>query len=203
MSITYRECFKAWWPDYDHSPEKCFASVQRGLRDMDIAIGLCKQRKVCVQAGGHAGFWPMRLAERFERVVTFECEPVLYQCLVKNTQLLKKIETYPLAIGAFVGKVAMRGSVSAGSWRIDPAGKFPVDQTTIDVFGLTACDAIFLDIEGYEVEALKGAAETIGKFRPVIHVEELPRSREAIRTHMKVLGYILHARVHSDCIYVG
>lgn len=202
MSITYRPEFRAWWPDYDHSPEKCFAAVQRGLYDMDIAVGLCRKRKVCVQAGGHAGFWPLRLASLFRVVYSFECEPVLFQCLKRNVSVAKNIVIGDLALGAFVGAVRMRGSVSAGSWRIDPEGQFPVRQTTIDALNLSSCDAIFLDIEGYEVEALRGAASTIGKFYPVIHVEELPRSRKAIRSHLTKLGYRLHARVHGDCVYV-
>jgi len=202
-TITYRKAFQAWWPDYDHSPEKCFAAVQRGLRDMDIAIGLCKSRKVCVQAGGHAGLWPLRLSGFFETVYSFECEPILFECMKRNLGKVKNIVISDLALGAFVGCVIMRGSVSAGSWRIDPDGKFPVKQTTVDALGLSACDALFLDIEGYEAHALQGAAETISKFRPVIHVEELPRSRDAIRKHLRSIDYRLHARVHGDCVYVA
>lgn len=203
MSIRYREDFKAWWPDYDHSPEKCFGFVQRGLHDMDIAIRLCKSHMVCVQAGGHVGFWPLRLARFFGTVYTFECEPILFECLKLNVINANNIVISDLALGDFEGEVLMRGAVSAGSWRIDPKGKFPVRQTTIDGLNLSACDTIFLDIEGYEVQALKGAAETIKKFRPVIHVEELPRSRDEIREQLRSIGYRLEARIHSDCVYVG
>lgn len=202
MSVSYRDDFQAWWPDYDHAPEKCFGFVQRGLRDMDIAIGLCKQRKVCVQAGGHAGFWPLRLSGFFEKVYSFECEPVLFECMKRNVSKAKNIIIDDRALGAFVGDVMMRGAVSAGSWSIDPDGQYPVKQTKIDALKLFDCDALFLDIEGYEAEALQGAAETIGKFSPVIHVEELPRSRDAIRKHLRSIDYRLHKRVHGDCVYV-
>lgn len=201
--ISYRPDFKLWWPDYDHSPENCFRCVKRGLADMDYAIGLCRRRDVCVQAGGHVGLWPIRLAARFGIVHTFECEPVLFRALSRNVDGLKNIRMYPSALGAESAMVMMRGSVSAGSWRIDPAGKFPVQQVTIDALDLNACDAIFLDIEGYEAEALRGAANTIERFRPVLHVEELPRSKIAIRSHMKSIGYRLVKQIHSDFVYVG
>lgn len=203
QGISYREDFGAWWPDYDHSPEKCFQFVQQGLRDMDIAIGLCRKKEVCVQAGGHAGFWPKRLAKSFGMVFTFECEPILFECLKRNCWGIDNITRSSLALGDRIGQAKMRPHVSAGGWRIDPEGTFPVDVITIDDLGLSDCDAIFLDIEGYEVEALCGAKATIDNFRPVLHVEELPRSREAIQRHMKKIGYREQARVHGDCIYVG
>ena len=41
----------------------------------------------------------------------------------------------------------------------------------IDNLNLPGCDLIQLDIEGYELKALKGAIETIKKYKPVICVE--------------------------------
>lgn len=201
--ITFRPDFGVYWPDYDHSPEKCFRFVRHGLSDMDVALGLCQRRRVCVQAGGHVGLWPLRLAGSFGAVYSFECEPVLFECLRRNTAGVANIVVSDCALGALVGDVHMRPSVSAGSWRIDPKGTVRVRQTTIDKLKLSACDALFLDIEGYEVEALRGAAETIRKFRPIVHVEELPRSRDAIREHLSELGYKWAASVHNDCVYVG
>jgi hypothetical protein len=58
-----------------------------------------------------------------------------------------------------------------------------------------------LDIEGYEVEALKGAAGTIERCRPIIHLEEWARSKAAIRQHMVELNYLPVAAVHGDVIY--
>jgi FkbM family methyltransferase len=203
VTISYRTDFECWWPDYDHKPEKCFQFVQHGLKDMDRAVVRCKGQALAVQAGGHAGLWPKRLANSFERVVTFEPEPALFQCLQRNCEHYPQVEAYQKAVGAFAGWVKLRPSVSAGSWRVDNAGTFPCEQVTIDSLDLPACDALFLDVEGYEVEALKGADQTIDKYRPVIQVEQLPRAAEAIKRHLGKAGYRLVERVHYDCIYVG
>lgn len=200
-SISFREDCKLWWPDYDKDPVKCLSFVKTGLRDMDIAANICKSRDVCVQAGGHVGLWPIRLAGLFKRVYTFECDPMLYDCMVKNTAKLTSINTSHHALGAFVGEVQVLAAVSAGSWRVDPKGTWRTQQTTIDAMNLDRCDAIYLDVEAYEVEALKGAAETIRRFSPVIHLEELPRAEHAIREHMTGLGYVIRAKVHNDVIY--
>src|SRR5678815_2106252 len=124
VSITYREDFKAWWPDYDHAPEKCFRMVRDGLSDIDEAVRLSRKRNVCIQAAGHAGFWPIRLSKFFGHVYTFECEPVLHECLKRNVAASgrKNITISDHALGATIERVRMRGSSSAGSWRIDPEG---------------------------------------------------------------------------------
>jgi hypothetical protein len=59
-----------------------------------------------------------------------------------------------------------------------------------------------LDIEGYEAEALVGAAQTIKRFRPILHLEVLPRSREAIEAKVAEFGYVKRHRIHSDEIFV-
>lgn len=200
--ITYRSDFGLWWPDYDHAPEKCLSFVRRGLPDMDLAVRLCRERSLCVQAGGHAGLWPLRLARHFDQVVTHECEPALFKCLLRNIDGVPNIRASDSGLGAFVGDVKMRPHCSAGSWRVDDGGTVKVRQVTIDSLSLASCSAIFLDVEGYEVEALKGASQTIERFSPVIHVEELPRSKAAIRDHLASLGYKLKAHAHNDFVYV-
>jgi FkbM family methyltransferase len=200
--ITYRENLKLWWPDYDQGADKCYAFVMARLKDMDRAIARTKGRLVCVQAGGHVGLWPLRLEERFKVVYTFEPDPYLFECLRKNCDGHPRIEVSQCALGDKVEVVKMIPRPTAGSWRVDPEGRIPVPQTTIDAMNLPACDALFLDVEGYEVKALQGAKATISRYRPTIMVEELPRATVGIRAHMAELNYRLVDQIHADSIYV-
>lgn len=201
--ITFRPAFDAWWPDYDHAPETCFKFVKRGLPDCDIAARLCRHRRVCVQAGAHAGFWPRRLAGQFRKVYAFEPEPALFECARRNLRRWRvgNVDLRPHALSSREGPAMMVPHRSAGSWTLDAAGSVPVTAITIDSLGLHACDAIYLDIEGHETEALTGAAKTIERFRPMIHLEELPDSAAAIEIHMAALGYVRTAAVHKDVIF--
>ncbi len=178
--ITYRADFGLYWPDYDHAPEKCFAYVKKHLPDMDYAISLCRKRRVCVQAGGHAGLWPRKLAGRFDHVLTFESEPALFACLQHNTKDCANITAHNRALGDDCCMVNMRPHPSAGSWRVSEDGTVPVVQITIDSLRLPICDALFLDIEGHEVPALKGA----------------------VSRHMADLGYTLKRKIGRDLVYV-
>jgi FkbM family methyltransferase len=138
----------------------------------------------------------------FDRVYTFECEPLLYECLTRNCAEVKNLVRSDCALGADQGMVSMRGHCSAGSWRIEEGGEHKVVQVSIDQLKLKHCDAIFLDIEGYEPQALKGAENTIARCRPIIMVEELPRSRDAIAVTLDNLGYRFAKAVHKDRVYI-
>jgi len=200
-AIYWRTDIRAWWPRYDHKPEKCYEFVAHGLGAIDAARRWLRKSRAAVQAGGHAGYWPRKLAGIFDHVYTFEPEPALFACLERNCRE-PNVSAYMCGLGAKFGQVSFRSHVSAGSWRVDPEGEHTIEVRPIDSLHLEHCDALFLDIEGYEVEALKGAAQTIKVCRPLILVELLPRSKESIEQHLLALNYRQVARYGRDGIYL-
>jgi FkbM family methyltransferase len=200
-AISFRKDFNCWWPDYDHAPEACYGKLMRRITDADITTTLCREHRTCIQAGGHVGFWPKRLSKSFERVITFEPDPALYKCLERNNQLIGNITALPLALGSRLNTVKFDRHCSAGSGKISEWGSYEVLMSTIDAWADREVDAIILDVEGYELEALKGAVETIAQCNPVIHVEGLPRKSPQLHAHLVDLGYVLQREIHSDAIY--
>jgi len=204
--IHWRKEWRLFWPDYDAAPERTHAYVLKHLPDVDMTVAAAAHHGLCIQAGGHVGLWPLNLAESFDRVLTFEPDPALFECLKKNTAKASNITAERFALGAATGSATMRTDKKAGSWAIDAAGTVEVSVVTIDntleARGWPRCDAIVLDIEGYEVEALKGAAATIERFRPVLHVEELGPHRAKSAAFMKSIGYVERARAGRDGLYV-
>ena len=204
--ITFRRDFDCWWPIYDHNPEACFKRVTTRIRDLDTTISLARQHHVVVQAGGHAGFWPLYLARSFENVYTFEPDHILFRCLERNTFRYpvenRRIKKYNMALGAEMRDTKMRRHRSVGSWRVDDvAGTDVIRMVTIDHLALEACDALVLDVEGYELDVLKGAVKTLARFKPVVHLEVLTGSQERYDRAMGILGYRLNRKVHADAIY--
>lgn len=198
--ISYRADLGAWWPDYDHAPVKCMQFVRHGLPAVDRVAHYCGKMRVAVQAGGHAGFWPMALARHFAHVHTFEPERALFDCMVRNCTA-PNVTMYRHGLGAQCGTVAFKSHISAGSWRVDPEGTHRITLLTVDTLKLDTLDALCLDIEGYEVEALAGAAETILRCRPVILCELLPRSKDAIVAWLDEAGYVMRERFGRDGIF--
>lgn len=144
---------------------------------IDHAMKLHKGPTNCVlQAGGHVGVWPNRLTEYFDQVFTFEPHPDNYKELIKNIKVKDQIIAFEWALGGSVGVKNLKSSTkSTGMHHIDINGDKTVHVTSIDWF----CNeyniipnAIFLDIEGYELLALMGGEETISKHKPLISCEE-------------------------------
>jgi FkbM family methyltransferase len=192
-----------WIPAFDHKPEAAYNTLRAGLPALESTISICEHHRTVFQAGGNIGMWPLRLSRAFKRVYTFEPVPATFRCLERNTRHATNILRFRSALGADHGVIRMRPSVSSGTWRVDGGeeGVFEVPLTTIDSAQCDDVDAIILDVEGYEVEALRGAARTIERCHPVIHVEELPRAQEAIRAHMRSIGYRMAREHNRDRVY--
>lgn len=201
--VFWRDDIGLWWPLADKDPETAYRFVAKRMNDSDATTKLCRKRRLCVQAGSYVGIWPLRLAETFEKVYCFEVMPGCQEASRMNCMDEPRIVLSNLGLGSADGvEVSLLPKATAGSWRIDEAGSLKATLTTIDSFNFKYCDALFLDIEGYEVEALKGAASTIARCKPIIHVEELVLSKDGIQKHLKSLGYREHIKIHKDVVYV-
>lgn len=164
MDLVQRNGF--WWPADD---DWCWRVIHDELPDLDRAVGLTKGKFVAIQAGGNVGVWASHLAKTFGLVVTVEPDAANYECLTRNApcNVQHQRAGFGAEKGGF-GLVNVQGN--AGAHYAKPDGDIPV--LTIDGMGLGACDLICLDIEGYEPFALRGAEQTIRKYRPVIMFEE-------------------------------
>jgi FkbM family methyltransferase len=72
----------------------------------------------------------------------------------------------------------------------DDAPGEEVEMITLDSLDLAACHLIKIDVEGMEIDVLRGAAKTIRAHRPLIYMECQPdqRSQDALKL-LKSMGY--------------
>lgn len=177
---------------------------------MSTAIKLIPfaDRKVVVQAGGCIGTHPMFLSPRFDKVYTFEPDPVNFRCMVHNLAGYDNVEMYRGALGDKAGFFEMHHVPKGiGShYMTDREGKTKVHR--IDDLKLTRLDYLMLDVEGFEYPALQGGLETIKKCRPIIQVEDKGNGKSKGRGHtiediLKLLPeYKIFERVHYDQVLV-
>lgn len=165
--------------------DRGFVGDQHTLFDLDDhVLPECKSRRSAVQAGAGIGMWPARLSGFFENVYTFEPNPELFYCVVRNAPQ-KNIHKFQAALGDAQGCVDMSWGFSRnnyGGYYVTDTG--PIPSMSIDDLGLEDVDLIMVDIEGREWAALRGALKTIRRCNPVIVFE----SKEAT---VRKFGYQL------------
>ena len=158
-----------------------------------------KKWDVCVQAGGNQGLYPRLFADHFNRVYTFEPDHLNFICLVNNCQVdnVMKIQA---ALGEKAGGICMSRNTmkNTGMHTVIPDSKYHIPLLTLDSLNLDACDLIQLDIEGYEIHAVRGAKKTIEKYKPVIACE---RGSQDVTEFLKKLGYAPVDQSVADTIY--
>jgi FkbM family methyltransferase len=166
---------------------------------VDAIMNLVDDWSVCVQAGGNHGVYPRLLSEAFQHVYTFEPDSLNFYCLVDNCQK-DNIYKMQAALGEHTGLAKVnRGSMTnTGTHTVSTDGECYVPMVTIDSLNLRSCGFIMLDIERYELQALKGALQTIEKYRPVIQCE---LGNEDILSLLSPFGYKDVAKSKADTFY--
>lgn len=201
--VQYRG--RAWtWPADDTK----LVQVIDQVGDLQVILEHVRGHDVCVQAGGACGVWPAALAEHFRQVYTFEPDQTNFACLVVNLEGIENVAAYNLALGERWGhgKMALHESEqnNAGAGYVVAGDDFEI--CWIDNLVLDKCDLIQLDVEGMELQALKGAERTLRRFWPVVVIEEkaLPQGMHeptAARQYLEDMGYREVARAHRDVIF--
>lgn len=201
-----------WWVQ---DKQTSAGNFLRRSKVIDIALGYVPEdrRKAVIQAGGHIGIWPVKLARHFEHVVTFEPDGDNWECMIANIDCNPRIETHPAVLGMAEGsRVAIQQSPkNTGKTCINeraPICTRTIPMMTIDSLKLPDVGAIFLDVEGYEFFALQGAIRTIRRCRPpVIVLEENITMRRYkveprdIAVLMGRFGYLATETYDEDVIY--
>ncbi len=118
------------------------------------------------------------------RVFAFEPEPVSFLALSKTKALnsVHNVDLLPVGLGEasglktfFIDKANYGGHSLDRAQVINDAYPSSILVSTVDTVaqmtGITRMDVMKIDVQGLELEVLKGALQTIAKFHPVLTVE--------------------------------
>ena len=163
------------------------------------------KRKTVLDIGANIGNHSVYLAQRFKRVVAFEPGSVAFHLLCANRILnsCANIDLHQIGLSdrerpAFLGPVQ---SDNIGSNAVTAVGK--VGQ---EVIALRRGDAVLqslyerdpialvkIDVEGHEIEALRGLETTLSTHRPIILFETTgkhgPSGSDAVIDLLRTFGY--------------
>jgi FkbM family methyltransferase len=165
--------------------------IEGELANIFAIVDTLPERAVIVDGGANAGFFTVPVAHRTQgrgtRIVSFEPQRQLFQALGGSLALneYRHVYLHNCGLGEEPGTAQLpaidysvhqdfgtvqlndKATVEEHVWMADRV----VDIVSIDAMALPGLDFFKLDVEGYEIPALRGALETIKKHRPWIWVE--------------------------------
>ena len=176
MNIEPQLCEGVWLPGGEiHFREQ----LQRIARDggsamypvLAAALQFTTKRRHAIDVGAHVGLWSRWLVGLFDYVDAFEPVQEHADLFFKNLPPGDNCNLFEVALGAHEGKVGMthcrwdtgRAHVCAGN---------DTSMRTLDSFEFDDIDLIKIDVEGYELAVVTGAAETLKRNKPIIVIEQ-------------------------------
>lgn len=144
-------------------------------------------RPIVFDVGANIGFYTVLLAPQVDRVFTFEPVGETFTALRRNIEQnhLANVVPFQLGLAALPGAAAIKVYSASGNSSLDV--KLPAEHmttfvreetislTTIDQLvadhAVVAPSIIKLDVEGGEVDVIRGARTTLSQARPVVFAE--------------------------------
>jgi FkbM family methyltransferase len=175
--------------------------IESELANIFVIVDTLPDQAVIVDGGANAGFFTVPVAHRTQgrgtRIISFEPQRQLFQALGGSLALngYRHVYLHNVGLGDSLGIAQLpaidysvvqdfgtvqldnNATVEEHGWMADRR----VDVTSIDAMDLPGLDFFKLDVEGYEVPALRGALETIKKHRPWIWVEYFITGADTIK----------------------
>ena len=203
-----KQVYNYWMPDSDNHFERLItkrirnggpAQYQDDVRD--VAYKYVTNFDLAIDVGANVGLWAKPLTERFNQVIAFEPLEQVYSCLERNVAGLS-VDINKFALGSVNDVVEMiYDSENTGGSFVSEVGTGSIEIKRMDDLDLPKFDLLKIDCERHELEVLKGATETILKYKPIIVCEQHADTNYDAGTYLKSLGAKELTNVRKDYIF--
>ena len=191
--------------------------AQRELDALAALVRCCGPDPVLLDIGANIGVHSLLfsgLAGTRGRVHAFEAQRILFQMLAGNLALnsIENVYARQVALGAAAGMLRLQPVDYAQPWNFGGMGLIEespdpqfargtperaaadrqelIEVATIDSFALPQVDFMKIDVEGMELDVLRGGVATIERDRPPMQLEWLERDQGALPAYLlDTLGY--------------
>lgn len=159
-------------PERDKKMVKALESDKYPSEDLlEIACKFVSKGSVVVDIGAHIGTFAIPVAAITGKIIAFEPSPEAASFLSRNAlQNNVTIQLINKALGSEKGNgtLVVHNVSNAGANTLVPGGNIPI--TTLDD-EVEHADFIKIDVEGMELEVLRGGTRLIERVRPVVLFE--------------------------------
>lgn len=196
-------------------------SLNIGSDTVEIMKRLLVDYEVChiIDGGAYRGDFSLQMAKAFSLATIYAFEPkkASYGLLSKNTAKMSRVKTYNYALSSSSGKSVLQTNVSPLTSSLSDTseeglhyfkeynqadGTEEVETTSLFDFlssrEISDIDLLKLDLQGHELQAIKGLAEFIGSVKLIfLEVQFLEIYRDTplfseVETHLRSKGFVFY-----------
>jgi FkbM family methyltransferase len=151
----------------------------KDLNHLLINLDFDVSNSTAIDIGSNIGNHAIEFAKYFKKVICYEPNPRAYDLLATNTKHLKNVEVFNWGIGSKEEFLQLQENInniggSSAKYQIDAKNIVNIEIKPLDNF-LESFKKVMLlkiDVEGMEIEVLKGAEKIITEFYPLICFEQ-------------------------------
>ena len=184
---------------FPHMQDRCLNRFLKHCDNKNI------QFKTVLDIGAWCGTWSLAMQKYAENIFCYEPNKTHFACLEKNLASFSNVSLYNCAIGNEEGFVKLTEETATQNTRVIQE-KGDTKICTIDSLSLDNVDLIKIDVEGFEMEVLKGATETIKNVEYIMielnnNTKRYGSSNLEIEKYLPTLGFKMLFKIWPDVIY--
>ena len=149
-----------------------------------------KKMKTVIDVGAWCGTWAKAIEPFAKKVIAFEPDQTHFECLQRNCTIncTPRME----AVGAQLQEVSLTEDNFTQAKRVNEKGN--IRMITLDHMAYEDVDMIKIDVEGYEMEVLKGATKTLESVKYLMielnnNTKKYGSNNVEVEKHISSLGF--------------
>ena len=172
------------------------------LKFLDYCQTQNKKFKTVIDIGAWCGTWAKAMEPFAKKVIAFEPDKVHFACLERNCTI--NCDPRQEAVGSENKHVSLTEDDFTQSKRVEKEGD--IRMVTLDSLAYENVDMIMIDVEGYEMEVLKGANNTLADTQYLMielnnNTKKYGSSNIDVEKHIKSLGFKLLLEHWPDKVF--
>jgi FkbM family methyltransferase len=184
---------------YPHMQDKCLKQFVKWCEKNN------KKFSLILDIGAWCGTWSMAMQKYADEIYCYEPNKIHFECLIKNLKTFQHIKLHNHAVGNRDGKIKLTSETATQNTRV----LLEEGETVIlklDSMDIHNPDMLKIDVEGLEMEVLKGGYKLLENIEFVMielnnNSKKYGSSNKLIQKHMKNLGFKELIKTWPDIVY--
>ena len=185
-----------WLAGKPFTQNKCLNNFLKHCKDNSIKFN------TVIDIGAWCGTWAKAMEPFAKKVIAFEPDKVHFACLQRNCTI--NCDPRQEAVGSENKHISLTEDDFTQAKRVEKEGD--IRMVTLDSLAYEDVDLIKIDVEGYEMEVLKGAENTLASTQYLMielnnNTKKYGSSNIDVEKHIKNLGFNLLLEHWPDKVF--